>query len=69
MNIESGIPIPPKGRRRSEAGDKARAMGVGESLFCATETQYNTARGALHDLGRKCTSRIEGAGWRIWRLA
>lgn len=44
-------------------------MEVGESLLCATESQRDSVRRTLYDLGRKCVSRKVEGGWRVWRKA
>jgi hypothetical protein len=69
--IEKGIPIPPKARcgpKLSPLGKEIRAMQPGDSRFCATDSERETARGTMRLLKWKHAVRIEGDGWRIWRV-
>ena len=69
MQIEKDIPIPPKGRVRSVAGETARKLEVGESVLLDNEGDLNTANCALRRMGRKAAVRKTDGGWRLWRTA
>jgi hypothetical protein len=67
MNIESGIPVPP--RLSSGVRDMARTLEVGQSIMFAEWKQCDSARHALFKVGRKYKLRKLRDGWRLWRTA
>lgn len=69
MQIESGIPIPPKCANTKPFCETVRSLQVGQSLLCNTERLARIARAALIRAGRKCTWRKVDGGWRLWRTS
>lgn len=66
--IEKGVPIPPS-RIKSELAEYVRAMEIGDSIYREQAqgsllTQFKSAARSF-----KFTSRVEGKGTRIWRIA
>lgn len=79
MEIENGIPIPPRGgslgRPRTQHGEDARKLKVRQSLWFEDHGRADTARTTIYKLGgksqmRKMKHETTGVmGWRVWRVA
>lgn len=73
MNIECGIPIPPKrrghGKRRTLFSAGIRAMQIGGSYLFDSERELDNARKVMKRAGFRYEQRKSGEGWRIWRVA
>ena len=69
MEIETGIPLPPKSVRRSPATKSALALELGQSMIVASEDEARACRQALKKVGRKiaCRKLGEDGQQRIWR--
>lgn len=72
MRVETGIPIPPKGRghgkRRPTAfSGRIRAMEIGQSYLFDTERELDNARKVMKRVGYGYEQRKSREGWRIWR--
>lgn len=70
--IESNIPIPEKRGNsgpRTEAGRRAAAMKIGDSVFCENDVEYHRLRTLLCRGGRKSKSARENGGIRVWRVS
>lgn len=73
--IERGIPCPGPRTGSGPRTPLTRAcheLKTGESMFCETLAERDTARKTINNLGGKVTVRTavhEGkTGWRLWRL-
>lgn len=80
IKIDKGVPIPKprlgSGGRpekypwmRMEVGDSFYVAAGGRTLDAAQAGVSGLAIGAAKRLGRKYTTRREGAGVRVWRIA
>ncbi len=73
--IDHDVPIPENagkkvGRRLSDHGRAARAMQIGDSIYCKTAGMRDTVRWAISHAGRGyCTREQPEGGWRVWRTA
>jgi uncharacterized protein (DUF2249 family) len=69
MEIEKGIPIPPRRQYGNWAASrKAGDMKPGDSMLCESERDANNLRSFMRHRGWKyCQRKVEG-GWRVWRL-
>ena len=66
MQIEKNVPVPLAGRSKIEI---INDMEIGDSVLCETYEQAMSLRDALRYRGLKYTTRkIDGNGWRVWRL-
>lgn len=70
MNVEKGVPIPPKGntRARSEMSKAVISMGINDSFVVRTPEEATSALCAFRYYGRKGTYRKTETGWRVWRI-
>lgn len=70
MKIDDAVPIPPRPPRKptTEAGALGRKLKKGQSVLCKTVTERETIRSAIKRGGGSYCTRIEGDGWRIWRV-
>jgi biotin synthase-like enzyme len=73
VNIESGIPIPPKrrghGKRRTVFSAGIRAMAIGNSYLFDDVRELDRARKIMKRAGFRYEQRKSCEGWRIWRVA
>jgi hypothetical protein len=67
VKIEDNIPIPPQ-TRNFEVAEAARAMQIGQSVLCDTESKRWTLISALKRAGRRASVRKVVDGWRVWRV-
>lgn len=72
--IESGVPVPPRASGAGESKYPFNDMKVGDSFFapaCSSQALSNATRAykMTHAPGSKWTTRKEGDGVRVWRIA
>jgi hypothetical protein len=74
VEIEKGVPIPPKmGRPRSESMGIAMSLTIKDSVFVEDFAEANRILASIRALGGRSTRRKmrheDGRlGWRIWRV-
>ena len=71
MKIEKGIPLPPaKGGKKTELSETLAQMEPGDSILLEVEKKAMQLKQTGSRRGYKMAFRkIDGQGWRVWRLA
>lgn len=64
FKIETGIPIPSRGKGFTHA---FKQMAIGDSVFIPTKK--TNVHNMANQVNIKITSRAEGDGRRVWRIA
>ena len=65
--IEKNIPIPELNPRKSGLTRVFRQMEIGDSVLLSADDVMSLTR-VSKDAGVKVTRRIEGDGYRVWRI-
>lgn len=70
IQIESGIPCPPRGYQLKRWEAELKSMKVDQSFLVDTENERNCILMAAKRHGVSVTTRKDekGKGWRIWRI-
>lgn len=70
FEIKPNIPIPKESRpgRYGKFKDAAAKMEVGDSVYCCSDRCKHGMIRALGRIGLTSKSRIEGSGFRVWRV-
>ena len=69
--IEKNIPLPKPKVRRSNSGELAAQMSVGDSVLLSSEEETNRLCSLMNFRKRKTCRRKQenGKSWRVWRIA
>lgn len=67
FKIDKGIPIP-EDRYSLPRPDMIRTMEVGDSVLFEDRVAAQRASSMLNSQGRGAKIRIEGVGYRVWRI-
>ena len=69
VKIQAGIPIPPRSDCLQKWGPFLLSMSAGESFLVTESRQVNLLLTQAKRRGVRITTRkINGEGWRVWRL-
>jgi hypothetical protein len=72
LQIEKGVPIPPKTTTKGRRMNPIRELEVGDSVLIAGKYQENVASRAgriTRQTGRRFVTRKVEGGVRVWRVA
>jgi hypothetical protein len=68
--IEKNIPLPKQKVRRSNSGELAAQMNVGDSVLLSSEAETNKLCSHMYIRKQKACRRVQenGKSWRVWRI-
>lgn len=68
-SIEDNIPLPPKGRPRSEERQAMLKLEIGQSFLITEESRAQHARWTAQKIAGRYSVIKGREGWRVWRVA